>query len=74
MDFNRGLLRRRRDELHRMNVRDPVPRAARLEGAALGARRRWQIAEELTRHNTGMTLTIAFNYGGRVEVVDAVKR
>ncbi|HSK41071.1 MAG TPA: polyprenyl diphosphate synthase, partial [Arenibaculum sp.] len=24
--------------------------------------------------NTGMTLTIAFNYGGRVEVVDAVKR
>jgi undecaprenyl diphosphate synthase len=33
-----------------------------------------EISEELTRHNTGMTLTIAFNYGGRVEVVDAVKR
>jgi len=25
-------------------------------------------------HNTGMTLTIAFNYGGRVEIADAVKK
>jgi len=24
-----------------------------------------QVSEELTRRNTGMTLTIAFNYGGR---------
>jgi len=29
--------------------------------------------EELTRNNTGMTLLIAFNYGGRQEVVDAVR-
>jgi undecaprenyl diphosphate synthase len=73
MNFNRGLLRRRRDELHRMNVR------IRFIG-----RRNWRmprsvlkeirIAEELTAVNTGTTLTIAFNYGGRAEVVDAVKR
>ena len=73
MGFNRGLLRRRRDELHRMNVRVrflgrrdwKVPRSDLKE---------MEISEELTRHNAGMTLTIAFNYGGRVEVVDAVKR
>jgi undecaprenyl diphosphate synthase len=73
MNFNRSLLRRRRDELHRMNVR------IRFIG-----RRNWrvprsvlkeiQIAEDLTRENTGMTLTIAFNYGGRAEIVDAVRR
>ncbi len=28
---------------------------------------------ELTKHNTTMTLTIAFNYGGRAEIIDAVK-
>jgi undecaprenyl diphosphate synthase len=28
---------------------------------------------ELTQHNTGMTFTIAFDYGGRAELVDAVR-
>jgi undecaprenyl diphosphate synthase len=73
MGFNRGLLRRRRDELHDLNVR------VRFLG-----RRNWKVprsvlkemdaSEELTRDNTGMTLTIAFNYGGRIEIVDAVKQ
>ena len=73
MGFNRGLLRRRRDELHELNVR------VRFLG-----RRNWKVprsvlkemdaSEELTRDNTGMTLTIAFNYGGRIEIVDAVKQ
>jgi undecaprenyl diphosphate synthase len=31
-------------------------------------------AAELTADNRTMTLTIAFNYGGRAEIVDAVKR
>jgi undecaprenyl diphosphate synthase len=72
MNFNRNLLRRRRDELHRMNVR------IRFMG-----RRDWRVprsvireiekAEQLTKNNTGTTFTIAFNYGGRAEIVDAVK-
>ncbi len=29
---------------------------------------------ELTKRNTGMTLNLAFNYGGRTEILDAVRR
>ena len=31
-------------------------------------------ATELTKNNTGMTLNVAFNYGGRAEIVDAARR
>ena len=31
-------------------------------------------AEESTRHNAKLTLTVAVNYGGRQEIVDAVRR
>ncbi len=31
-------------------------------------------AVELTKNNTRMTLNVAFNYGGRAEIVDAVRR
>ena len=31
-------------------------------------------AIELTKNNTGMTLSFAFNYGGRLEILDAVRR
>jgi undecaprenyl diphosphate synthase len=35
--------------------------------------RRIDEAVELTRHNRRMTLTMAFNYGGRAEIIDAVR-
>ena len=73
MEFNRGLLRRRRNELNDMEVR------IRFHGrrdwrVPRGVLREMDAAEELTRANTGMTLSIAFNYGGRVEIVDAVRQ
>ena len=36
-------------------------------------RRRIEETEELTRHNTTMTLAFAFNYGSRAELVDAAQ-
>jgi undecaprenyl diphosphate synthase len=73
MNFNRGLLRRRREAMHAMNIRIRFTgrRDWRVPRSVL---REIRISEDLTRDNTGMTLTIAFNYGGRAEILDAVKQ
>jgi undecaprenyl diphosphate synthase len=39
-----------------------------------GVLKRIEEAEELTKKNKTMTLNIAFNYGGRAEIVDAVQQ
>jgi undecaprenyl diphosphate synthase len=72
MNFNRGILRRHRNELHELGVRIRFigRRDWRVPRSVL---REIEAAEHLTRHNTGMRFTIAFNYGGRAEVVDAVR-
>ena len=72
MHFNRSLLTRRRGELHEKGVR------IRFSG-----RRDWRVPKRvlremdesvaLTQRNRKLTLTIAFNYGGRAEIVDAVR-
>ena len=73
MGFNRGLLRRRRDELHERSAR--IQFLGRIDWRVpRSVVREMEIARELTKDNTRMTLTIAFNYGGRIEVVDAVKQ
>jgi undecaprenyl diphosphate synthase len=73
MGFNERLLLTRRDELNEKDVR------VRFIG-----RRDWRVPKrvqrhidetvDLTRRNKGMTLTFAFNYGGRAEIVDAVQQ
>ncbi len=72
MNFNENLLMRRRDELHERGVRI---RFSGRRGGRVPARvlRRMEEAEELTRRNKKMTLVIAFNYGGRAELVDAAR-
>ncbi|HTV12889.1 MAG TPA: polyprenyl diphosphate synthase [Acidimicrobiales bacterium] len=66
------LLTRRRDELHALGarIRFAGRRDWRVPKSVL---RRMDDTTELTRHNRAMTLTVAFNYGGRAEIVDAVR-
>jgi undecaprenyl diphosphate synthase len=73
MNFNRDLLRRRRDEFHERGAR--IRFAGRLDWRVpRSVVREMDAARELTKDNTKMTLTIAFNYGGRTEIADAVRR
>jgi undecaprenyl diphosphate synthase len=72
MGFNRDVIRRRRDEMHEMGVR--VRWAGRRPRLWTSVIKELQIAEELTRDNTVLTLTMCVNYGGRAELADAAKR
>jgi undecaprenyl diphosphate synthase len=72
MGFNESLLMRRRDELHDKGVQ-----------ILFAGRRDWRVPRRVLRRmdesvaltdgNRRMTLTMAFNYGGRAEIVDAVR-
>jgi len=72
MGFNESLLVRRRDELNEKGVR-----------IRFAGRRDWRVPRRvirrmdesiaLTAGNRRMTLTMAFNYGGRAEIIDAVR-
>jgi undecaprenyl diphosphate synthase len=75
----RGLMRileqtidRELSELHRNGVQ--LRHIGRLGGISEGLRQRVREAIELTRHNDRIILNVAFNYGGRAEIVDAVRR
>lgn len=73
MNFNQSLLQRRQHELNDLGVR-----------ITFSGRRDWRVpkrvlknmddASALTERNKVMTLNIAFNYGGRAEIVDAVQQ
>ncbi len=58
--------------LHAAGVRIRFVGRRQTFSAELAERMRW--AETLTEHNTLLTLFVAFNYGGRAEIVDAAKR
>jgi undecaprenyl diphosphate synthase len=63
-----------RDEIrtmHRNNVRVRV--AGRIDEVPAGLRQAVEDGIETTRDNTGITFTLAVNYGGRAEIVDAVR-
>ena len=72
MNFTREVLRRQRDELHAKNVRVVwCGRRPKLWGSVI---EELEVAEELTKNNTGLTLAMCVNYGGRAEITDAVQK
>jgi undecaprenyl diphosphate synthase len=71
MGFNREVLRRRRDQLNEWGVRVQwVGRAPRLWSSVITELRD---AENMTAKNSTMTLQMCVNYGGRLEIVDAMR-
>lgn len=71
MGFNRDVLRRRRDQLDKWNVRIRWSgREPKLWSSVISDLRE---AERRTKSNTGLTLSMCVNYGGRAEIVDAVR-
>jgi undecaprenyl diphosphate synthase len=71
MGFNRDVIRRRRNEMHEMGVRVRwVGKPGRLWKSVVSE---LEEAEELTKKNKTLTLNMCVNYGGRTEIVDAIK-
>lgn len=59
-------------ELHRNGVQ--LRHIGRLEGIPESLQKRVREAIELTKNNDRLILNVAFNYGGRDEIIQAVKR
>jgi len=57
---------------HQDNIR--LVHLGRLDRLSQKLRKKVQAAVELTRNNTGLTLCLAFDYGGRDEIVQAARR
>jgi undecaprenyl diphosphate synthase len=59
-------------KLHKKGIR--FRHLGRLQGLPQSLQEAINKALELTKNNTGMTLSLAFNYGGRTEILDAIRR
>ena len=72
INFNRETIRKRRDQLHERNVK--IEFIGREDWRMpKGLLRDMNEARDLTKKNNAMTFTVAFNYGGRAELVDAFR-
>src|SRR5262245_19721677 len=71
MRMLRKYLRLELDEIHRQNIRfQTIGRIEKLSPAVRGEIAK---ATEHTAGNTGMVLSVALNYGGRAEIIDACR-
>ncbi len=70
MQLLREYIRRELPAIHKNNIRMRI--LGRVDELPGGVQRDLGEAVETTAKNTGMTLAVALNYGGRAEIVDAV--
>ncbi len=61
-----------RDELHENNIR--LVQFGRRDNLPADVLRELDATADYCRHNTGLTLCLALNYGSRYEIVEAVRR
>jgi undecaprenyl diphosphate synthase len=66
------VLERETPKLHAEGVR--INHLGRLDGMSANLQKGILEATEKTRNNTRLTLNVCFNYGGRLEIVDAVRK
>lgn len=72
MGFNKDVLRARRDQLNHWGVKVRwVGRRPKLWASVIDE---LETAQELTKRNKVLTLTMCVNYGSRIEIVDAVNK
>ncbi|HKX33126.1 MAG TPA: isoprenyl transferase [Blastocatellia bacterium] len=72
MTFLKEYLRKELENIHRNNIRfQTIGRTNQLDESVQFELRS---AARKTANNTGMVLNVALNYGGRVEIVDAVRK
>jgi undecaprenyl diphosphate synthase len=66
------VIKRETKELHRRGVR--IRHLGRMDGLSKRLQDQIQTALDLTKDNTEMTVNVCLDYGGRTEIVDAVRR
>ncbi len=69
MEFNRQVLRKRRDEMNDLGVK--IRWVGREKRLLTGVLKELKEAQELTKNNKVLTLNMCVNYGGRAEMLDA---
>ena len=60
------------NKINEKNIR--IRHIGRLNGLPVSLQKAIQRAVTLTANNTGMTLGVAWNYGGRAEIIDAINQ
>ena len=71
LDLLTGRIGKESNAFHKENTK--LIHIGRLDRLSRGLRKKMEAAVELTKNNTGLTLCLAFDYGGRDEITQATR-